>query len=99
MLHELCKSGGETPIDDVKPDIFRQMLYYVDGGGITDEELDANAKNIIDLADKCSVVNLQLETEAQYVKSTAISFDNVMENLLYADGKKCALLKEAVNFW
>jgi hypothetical protein len=30
------------------------------------------------------------------VKSTGITMDNVMDNLLYADAKNCALLKEAV---
>jgi len=41
-------------------------------------------------------VNLKLEAEAAYVKSTKITMDNVMDNLLYADAKNCALLKEAV---
>ena len=39
---------------------------------------------------------LKLEAEAAYVKSTDITMDNAMDNLLYADAKNCALLKEAV---
>ena len=34
--------------------------------------------------------------EASYVKTTPIGIDNMMDNLLYADSKNCALLKEAV---
>jgi speckle-type POZ protein len=83
-------------ISDVKPDIFRHMLYYVYGGSVPDGELKTHAKDIIDAADKYSIVNLKLEAEAAYVKSTGITMDNVMDNLLYADAKNCALLKEAV---
>ena len=39
---------------------------------------------------------MKLEAEASYVKTTPIGIDNMMDNLLYADSKNCALLKEAV---
>ena len=61
-----------------------------------EEELKTHTKDIIDAADKYSIVNLKLEAEAEYVKSTDITMDNAMDNLLYADAKNCALLKEAV---
>mmetsp|Transcript_33110 Transcript_33110/g.69684 ORF Transcript_33110/g.69684 Transcript_33110/m.69684 type:complete len:413 (-) Transcript_33110:557-1795(-) len=96
---ELCKVGGDmTPvkITDVEPEIFRHMLYYVYGGRIPNEDLKSHAKGIIDAADKYGAVNLKLEAEACYVQSTAITMDNVIDNLLYADTKNCALLKEAV---
>ena len=96
-LAEMCGSGkGDVPITDVKPDIFRHVLYYIYGGEISDEDMKANAKDIIDAADKYAVVNLKLEADLCYVKSTAISVDNFMDNLLYAEAKNCALLKEAV---
>ena len=38
---------------------------------------------------------MRLEAEAILVSSTTISIDNVMDLLLYADEKNCALLKEA----
>jgi hypothetical protein len=97
-LGELCKSReGPTsiPITDVKPDIFRHLLHYIYGGKISEEDLKANAKDIIDAADKYGVVGLKLEAEASFVTSTTITIDNVMDNLLYADSKNCALLKEA----
>jgi speckle-type POZ protein len=83
-------------IADIKPDIFRHLLYYVYGGSVPEEELKTHAKAIIDAADKYSIVNLKLEAEAAYVKSTKITMDNAMDNLLYADAKNCALLKETV---
>ena len=83
-------------ITDVKPDIFRHLLYYLYGGKVDDEDLKANAKGIIDAADKYGVVGLKLEAEASFVTSTTITIDNVMDNLLYADSKNCALLQEAV---
>ncbi|KAL7450327.1 LOW QUALITY PROTEIN: hypothetical protein ACHAWC_004765 [Mediolabrus comicus] len=83
-------------ITDIKPDIFRHLLYYVYGGSVPEEDLATHAKDIIDAADKYSIVNLKLEAEAAHVKATEITMDNVMDNLLYADAKNCALLKEAV---
>ena len=102
MLAELCKpvqDGGDVTavsITDVKPEIFRHMLYYTYGGKLSDEDLNNNAKGIIDACDKYGVVNLKLEAEACYVKSNEITMDNMMDNLLYADSKNLALLKEAV---
>ena len=41
-------------------------------------------------------MTLKLEAERQYVKSTELTIENILDNLLYADSKNCALLKEAV---
>jgi len=100
MLAELCKPDGEgittVSISDVKPGIFRHMIYYAYGGKLSDEELKNNAKDIINACDKYGVVHLKLEAEAVYVKSTEFTMDNIMDNLLYADAKNLALLKEVV---
>ena len=101
MLAELCKSdesGGVTKVSitDVKPDTFKHMIYYTYGGKLSDEDLKDNAKDIINACDKYGVVHLKLEAEASYVESTEITMDNMMDNLLYADSKNLALLKEAV---
>ena len=101
MLAALCESndsGGfvTATVNDIKPEIFRHLLSYVYGETIPEEELKTHAKDIIDAADKYSIINLKLEAEAAYVKSTKITFDNAMDNLLYADSQNCALLKEAV---
>jgi speckle-type POZ protein len=98
-LFDLERRDGKlatTSITDIKPDIFRHLLCYVYGGSVPEEDLKTHAKDIIDAADKYSIINLKLEAEAAYVKSTDITMDNAMDNLLYADAKNCALLKEAV---
>ena len=66
-LAEMCKpsaDGGSVAtvsIADVKPDIFRHMLYYLYGGKMTEEELNGNTKDIINACDKYGVVSLKLE--------------------------------------
>jgi hypothetical protein len=101
MLAVICESndcGGvvTASVNDIKPEIFNHLLSYVYGWTIPEVALKAHAKDIIDAADKYSIVNLKLAAEAAYVKSTDISLDNAMDNLLYADSRNCALLKEAV---
>ena len=101
MLAAICESndsGGvvTASVNDVKPEIFNHLLSYVYGRTIPEEELKGHAKAIIDAADKYSIINLKLKAEAAYVQSTDISVDNAMDNLLYADSKHLALLKEAV---
>ena len=100
-LHEMCvSSDGEdvtsVPINGVQHEIFRHMLHYIYGGKISEEDLKENAKDIIDACDKYGVVGLKLEAEACYVNSTTITVDNMMDNLLYADSKNLALLKEGI---
>ena len=101
MLASLFESNEDrsvkvASITDVSPDIFRHMLFYVYGGSVPEDEMKAHAKSIIDAADKYSIVNLKLEAEAVYVKETNITMDNAIDNLLYADAKNLALLKEEV---
>jgi hypothetical protein len=105
MLAAICGSndgGGivTASVNDIKPDIFLHLLSYVYGGSVPEEELKTHAKDIIDAANKYSIVNLKLTAEAAYVESTDINMENAMDNLLYADSKNCELLKEAVmNFF
>mmetsp|Transcript_26677 Transcript_26677/g.49043 ORF Transcript_26677/g.49043 Transcript_26677/m.49043 type:complete len:404 (-) Transcript_26677:70-1281(-) len=99
-LAELCGSVGEettqVSITDVKPDIFHHLLCYLYGGKVADDDLKANGKELIDAADKYGIGNLKLEAEACFVNSTTITTSNMMEHLLYADAKNCALMKESV---
>ena len=101
MLADICGSSNDSggvvtaSVNDIKPEIFHHLLSYVYGGSIPEKELNTHAKDIIDAADKYSIVNLKLEAEAAYVQSADITFENVMDNLLYADSRNCALLKEA----
>ena len=100
LLGELINLVGDpisiVSITGVTPEIFRHLLYYLYGGKIAAEELESNAKEIIDAANKYGIVGLKLEAEAAFVTSTTITFDNAIDNLLYADSTDCALIKEAV---
>ena len=100
MLASLFDSNEDeiatVSITDVKPAIFRHLLHYVYGGSVPDREMKTYAKDIINAADKYSIANLKLEAEAAYVKSTGITMDNAIENLLFAGALHLALLKEAV---
>jgi hypothetical protein len=96
MLAALFGESAVASVNDINPDVFHYMLWYVYGGQVEEDAMTALAKEIMDAADKYSIVNLKLEAEAAYVNSTTITADNVMDNLLYADAKNCALLKEAV---
>ena len=100
QLAEVCGEGGEgttsVAITDVKPDNFRNLLSYVYGKEIPEEEMRASAKDLISAADKYGISHLKLAAEACFVKFTEIDLENVMEHLLYADAMNCALLKEAV---
>lgn len=83
-------------ITGVKPEIFHFVLYYTYGGKISEDDMKANARDIIDASDRYGVVNLKLEAEASYVNSTTITVSNLMNQLHYAVSKNCALLQEAV---
>ena len=99
-LAELCRSESNesTPlhITDVSPGTFKHMLHHIYGGKIPEDELKENAMLIMDAADKYGVTCLKLEAEASLVGSITITMENMMEYLLYADAKNCALLKEHV---
>ena len=58
--------------------------------------MKTHAIDIINAADKYSIVNLKLTAEVAHVESTKITIENSIDNLLYADSRNCAFLKEVV---
>jgi len=102
FLAELSKAGssGEgittVSITGVTQDVFNHVLFYAYGGNITEDDMKTNTKDIINAADKYGTVGLKLEAEEYYTKTTTLDINNVLDNLLYADSKNLALLKEAV---
>ena len=98
VLADLCETREDptTPIEitDVSPEVFRHLLYYVYGGKISDDDMKAHTKEIIDASNRYGVATLKLEAEACLVDGTMFSLENVKELLLYAESKNCALLKE-----
>ena len=98
-LSALCATSDDmTPIiiNDIKPEVFRHLLYYVYGGEISEEDFVGHERDLINAADKYGVTNLKLEAEGWYVNNTDITIDNVIETLLYAHAMNCALIKESV---
>jgi hypothetical protein len=99
VFAELCESNGDdtTPIQitGVSPDVFHLLLFYMYGGKVSDNDMKSHARGIIDVADRFGVSSLKLEAEAYVVQTTTFTMENVMENLLYAESKNLALLKEA----
>ena len=96
-LADMCKPGtGSAPatISNVRPEIVKHLLFYCYGGKIDKEDLQSNAKEIIEAADRFDVVNLKLEAEACYVDTVELNLDNIIEIITYADSKNLALLKE-----
>ncbi|KAL7545091.1 hypothetical protein ACHAWF_008459, partial [Thalassiosira exigua] len=83
-----------VPITGVKPDIFRLLLHFIYGGSLAGD-LEAHCKDLIEVADRYCVVQLKLLAEAYFVTSSPIQVDTITEHLLFANSKKCALLKEA----
>ena len=100
QLAELCTSTDYPTlvhIQGVAPETFHQLLMYMYGFDIPTFGANfSDAKEVIEAADKYGVTNLKLEAEARYVGSLSITMENVMEHLVFADSKNCALLKEAV---
>jgi hypothetical protein len=99
IFADLCESHDDstTPIqiNDVTPEIFRLLLMYIYGGKLSDDDMKSHAKEIIDAADRFGVSSLKMEAEACFVDGATFTIENVMELLLYAESKNCALLKEA----
>jgi hypothetical protein len=98
-LAKLCGSAKDKTapirIHDVSPDVFRHLLHHLYGRKISDDDMKTHAKEIVDAADRWGVVDLKLMAEACLVQTTAFGVENLLDLLLYADSKNCALLKEA----
>ncbi|EJK73001.1 hypothetical protein THAOC_05407 [Thalassiosira oceanica] len=97
-LADMCRPDDEAavPINGVEPEVFKMMLYFCYGGTVSEEELAANAKAIIEAADRFGIVNLKLQAEAVLVEQTEITVDNMLDNLLYANSKNLALFQEMI---
>ena len=95
-LADMCKPGEVAPttITNVQPKIFKHLLYYCYGGKISKDDLQSDAKDIIEGADRFGIVSLKLEAEACFVENVEITLDSMVELVTYADSKNLALLKE-----
>ena len=96
-LAEPYDKDNSIPIKDVEPDIFDTMLKNVYGKEISENYWEEHARQILDASEKYGFTQLKSEAEAWHVKNIKQNFtvDNVVDELLYADGKNCPLLKKA----
>ena len=97
-LADMCKPGDEAAvsINGVDPEVFKILLFFCYGGMVSEEELAANAKAIIEAADRFGIVSLKLQAEAVLTEQTKITVDNVLDNLIYANSKNLALFQEKI---
>jgi len=97
-LADMCRPGDEAavPIIGVEPGEFKMLLYFCYGGKVSEDELEANAKAIIEAADRFGIVNLKLQAEAVLTEQTEVTVDNMLDNLLYANSKNLALFQESI---
>jgi hypothetical protein len=91
-LADDCPSGTPIPIQDIKPFAFRSLLRFVYTNDI--EDLQNEARELLDVADRFGCKGLKLAAEAELVAS-GISVDSAANMILLGDAKNCALLKEA----
>ena len=89
-----CDKSEPLHLPDVDHEVFLELLRYVYGKKVAEDKWKGRHQDFIDAADKYGVVHLKLMAEARYVKEDKINVDNVVDKLLYADSKNCALLKE-----
>lgn len=96
-LTESYDKESPLPIKDVDPKIFEIMLRFVYGQDICPAEWHEHSKDILDAAGKYGFADLKSDAEAWYVKMAKKTFtvENAVDELLYADGKDCPLLKHA----
>eukprot|EP00956_Cyclotella_meneghiniana_P024124 scaffold48121_cov54-Cyclotella_meneghiniana.AAC.4 len=96
-LAEPYDTTNPIPIKDVEPDIFEIMLKNVYGKDIHANYWKEHAKQILDASGKYGFTKLKSKAEAWHVKNLkdTLVVDNVVDELLYAEGKSCPLLKKA----
>ena len=97
-LADMCRPGDEAavPINGVEPEVFKMLLYFCYGIEIKEEELAANAKAVIEAADRFGIVNLKLQAEDKLTTLTEITVENMLDHLLYANSKYLALFQEKI---
>lgn len=99
ILAELAEdteaAGKDIVIENISAPIFHAMLRFVYAEEHPpDELLEQSARDLLDAADRFGCSNLKLIAESKLVESE-LKPETAAELLLLADGRSCALLKEA----
>lgn len=98
QLADLCEQfslEAPMPISDLDQNVFEMMLMHVYGKNIYANDWKRYARQILEASGKYGFSSLKLEAEAWHVKFLKLTVDNVIDELLYADGTDCVLLKRA----
>lgn len=83
------------PVNDVDSRTFRAMLGTLYGNTMAAYDWDSDLKVILKAADKYGFPqHLKIAVEKWYVEATELTVDNVIDELLYADGSGHALMKQ-----
>jgi speckle-type POZ protein len=90
-LTEQFDKETRMPINDVVPKNFELMLKYIYGKQIEASEWRQHSKEIIQASGKYGFSALREEAEIWHMKT--LSVENVVEELLYANGNHCKFLK------
>ena len=81
-----------TPIQiyDVSLDVIRHLLFHLYWGKVAGDDLKCHAKEIIDTADRYSVVDLKLESEACLVVENKVKVNRKIPfNYSWGFGQRC----------
>jgi hypothetical protein len=71
------------------------MIKFLYGVNIQPSEWKEYGKQILDASGKYGFATLKSEAEAWYLKNLTLTVENVIDELLYADGHDCSLIKRA----
>lgn len=97
QLAVLCEGynlSTPVPVNDVKPQVFRELMSYAYGRCMIKTDWGKHSKALINAANKYDMPELKVTAETWYVNYLVLTPDNVTAELLYADANTCPLLKE-----
>jgi hypothetical protein len=87
------------PVADVGSRVFCAMLSTLYGNVMMPDDWTGDLRCVLKAADKYGFPDLKVQADRWYVKATTLTVNNVVEELLYADGNGHALMKKfAIKF-
>ena len=101
IFGNICDMNQDGDIKTIQllgsdPNIFHHLVFDMYGGMVSSNILRDHATAIIETADRFGVEKLKMKAEEMYLEQNAITFDNIMDTLLYSDAKNCTIIKAAV---
>jgi hypothetical protein len=97
LANDFCDSCDKTnplPIDDVDPKIFCIMLKHSYGMAIPTSVWNNDTTDILKASGKYGFNDLKCYAESEYIDSLNLTVNNVIDELLFADGHNLPKLKK-----